>query len=256
MPRAVYSLSPDAWERPTSYDLHDSTKPNARRVAGKAGNHGHADASLARRASSNYQFFAPGGFVFLFSQLAVGFQNHLKRVFQVFASFIQSLALRVDPRYFLHPGSPPITHLLICSSQLHICIFIAFGLLVQPLSVGGIVQKPLDESSSTRVNDHRCLLTLKFIHRAYSCIPNTVRQVGNLRIVGSDNEQVVQPQRTPSPLVIDPIHTGSHRPSTRPPIHSTSSAAGHSASSGRQVASLDIRIFFQKSLFVIKFFLR
>ena len=57
-----------------------------------------------------------------------------------------------------------------------------------------------------------------------------------------------------------PIGSNSHplatRPSTRPPIHSTSSVAGHSASSGRQVASLDLMIFFQKSLFVIKFFLR
>ena len=28
-------LSPDAWERPTSYGLHDSTKPNACRLPGK-----------------------------------------------------------------------------------------------------------------------------------------------------------------------------------------------------------------------------
>jgi hypothetical protein len=130
-PAQCIRLSPDAWERPTSYDLHDSTKPNACRLPGRAGNHERADASRARRVSSNYQFFAPGGFVFLFSQLAVGFQNHLKRVLQVLASFIQGLALRVDPRYLLHPGSPPIIHLLICSSQLHICMFIAFGLFVQ-----------------------------------------------------------------------------------------------------------------------------
>ena len=99
-----------------------------RRTAG--GNSSTLNAQQARRVS-NYRFFAPGGFGFLFSQLAVGFRNHLKRVSQVLASFIQSLALCVDPLYFLHPSSPPIIHLLISSSQLHICIFIAFGSSVQ-----------------------------------------------------------------------------------------------------------------------------
>ena len=46
------------------------------------------------------------------------------------------------------------------------------------------------------------------------------------------------------------------RPSTRPPIHSTPSAAGHSAFVWSAGCTLDTMIFFQKSLFVIKFFLR
>ena len=66
-PAPCIRLSPDPLERPTSYGLHDSTKPNACRLPGKAGNHERADASRARRVLSNYQFFAPGGFVFLFS---------------------------------------------------------------------------------------------------------------------------------------------------------------------------------------------
>ena len=41
---------------------------------------------------------------------------------------------------------------------------------------------------------------LKFIHGAYPCIPNAVRQIRNLCIVRSDNEHVVQPQRRTSTL--------------------------------------------------------
>ena len=71
--------------------------------------------------------------------------NHSKRIFQVLASLFQSLALGVNPRNFFHPGSPPITHLLVRSGQFHVCIFLAFGLLVQSLAAREIVQKPLDE---------------------------------------------------------------------------------------------------------------
>ena len=83
--------------------------------------------------------------MFFFGQFAVGLQNHLKRIFQVLASLFQSLALGVNPRNFFHPGSPPITHLLVRSGQFHVCIFLAFGLLVQSLPAREIVQKPLDE---------------------------------------------------------------------------------------------------------------
>ena len=47
-----------------------------------------------------------------------------------------------------------------------------------------------------RVDDHRCLLTLKFIYRtSHSRVRNTLRQVGDLCIVGSDNKQVLQLKR-------------------------------------------------------------
>ena len=138
-------LFPDAWERPTSCDWWDSTKPNACRLPDKAGSRVRAGAFRARRASSKHQFLAPRGFVFFFGQFAIGLQNHLKRIFQVLASLFQSLALGVNPRNFFHPGSPPITHLLVRSGQFHVCIFLAFGLLVQSLPAREIVQKPLDE---------------------------------------------------------------------------------------------------------------
>ena len=132
-------LFPDAWERPTSCDWWDSTKPN------KAGSRVHAGAFRARRASSKHQFLAPRGFVFFFGQFAIDLEDHSKRIFQVLASLFQSLALGVNPRNFFHPGSPPITHLLVRSGQFHACIFLAFGLLVQSLAAREIVQKPLDE---------------------------------------------------------------------------------------------------------------
>ena len=138
-------LFPDAWERPTSCDWWDSTKPNACRLPDKAGSRVRAGAFRARRASSKHQFLAPRGFVFFFGQFAIGLQNHSKRIFQVLASLFQSLALGVNPRNFFHPGSPPITHLLVRSGQFHVCIFLAFGLLVQSLAAREIVQKPLDE---------------------------------------------------------------------------------------------------------------
>jgi hypothetical protein len=126
-------LSADAWERPTPYGWWDARS----RV--------RAGAFRARRVSSKHDFFAPRGFVFFFGQLAICLQNHLQRIFQVLASFFQSLAVSVNPRNFLHPGSPPITHLLVRSRQLHACIIFAFGLAVQSLTAGQIVQKPLDE---------------------------------------------------------------------------------------------------------------
>ena len=132
-------LFPDAWERPTSCEWWDSTKPN------KAGSRMHAGAFRARRASSKHQFLAPRGFVFFFGQFAICFQNYSKRIFQVLASLFQSLALGVNPRNFFYPGSPPITHLVVRSGQFHVCIFLAFGLLVQSLPAREIVQKPLDE---------------------------------------------------------------------------------------------------------------
>jgi hypothetical protein len=138
-------LLPDAWERSTSCDWWDSTKPNACRLPDKAGSRVRAGAFRARRASSNHQFLAPRGFVFFFGQFTVGLQNHLKRIFQVLASLFQSLPLGVNSRNFFHPGSPPITHLLVRSGQFHFCTFLAFGLLVQSLPAREIVQKPLDE---------------------------------------------------------------------------------------------------------------
>ena len=111
-------LFPDAWERPTSCDWWDSTKPNACRLPDKAGSRVRAGAFRARRASSKHQFLAPRGFVFFFGQFAIGLEDHSKRIFQVLASLFQSLALGVNPRNFFHPGSPPITHLLV-----HFCFF-------------------------------------------------------------------------------------------------------------------------------------
>jgi hypothetical protein len=132
---APYScLPPDAWERLMSYGSRDSTKPSACVLHDRAGSRGCVGAFRARCASSKHHFFAPGGLVFLFGQFSIGLQNHLKRILQVLASLFQSLALGVDPWNFLHPGSPPITHLLVCRSQLHVCIFIEFGLAVQPLA--------------------------------------------------------------------------------------------------------------------------
>ena len=138
-------LFPDAWERSTSCDWWDSTKPNACRLPDKAGSRVRAGAFRARRASSNHQFLAPRGFVFFFGQFAIGLEDHSKRIFQVLASLFQSLALGVNSRNFFHPGSPPIIHLLVRSGQFHLCIFLAFGLLVQSLAAREIVQKPLDE---------------------------------------------------------------------------------------------------------------
>ena len=138
-------LFPDAWERPTSCDWWDSTKPNACRLPDKAGSRVRAGAFRARRASSKHQFRAPRGFVFFFGQFAIDLEDHSKRIFQVLASLFQSLALGVNPRNFFHPGSPPITHLLVRSGQFHFCTFLAFGLLVQSLPAREIVQKPLDE---------------------------------------------------------------------------------------------------------------
>ena len=90
-------LSPDAWERPTSYGWRDSTKPNACRLPDKAGSRVRAGAFRARRASSKHEFLAPRGFVFFFGQLAICLQNHFKRILQVLASLFQSLALGVNP---------------------------------------------------------------------------------------------------------------------------------------------------------------
>ena len=144
--RALCScLSPDVGERPTSYGSRDSTRPNACRLHDKAGSRVRAGAFRARRASSEHQFFAPSGFVFLFGQFSIGLQNHFKRILQVLASLFQSLALGVNARNFFHPGCPPIIHLLVRRGQLHAHIFIGFGLLVQSLAANEIVQKPLDE---------------------------------------------------------------------------------------------------------------
>ena len=143
---ALFSrLFPVAWEPPTSCDWWDSTNPNACHLPDKASSRVRACAFRARRASSKHQFLAPRGFVFFFGQFAIGLEDHSKRIFQVLASLFQSLALGVNPRNFFHPGSPPITHLLVGSGQFHVCTFLAFGLLVQSLAAREIVQKPLDE---------------------------------------------------------------------------------------------------------------
>ena len=47
-------LSPDAWERPTSYGWRDSTKPNACRLPDKAGSRVLQVLFRARRASSKH----------------------------------------------------------------------------------------------------------------------------------------------------------------------------------------------------------
>ena len=138
-------LSPDDGERPTSYGCRDSTRHNACYLPDTASSRVRAGAFRARYASSKHYFFAPRGFVFLFGQFSIGLQDHFKRILQVFASLFQSLALGVDARNFLHPGSPPIIHLLVGRGQLHAHIFIGFGLLVQSLAANEIVQKPLDE---------------------------------------------------------------------------------------------------------------
>jgi hypothetical protein len=138
-------LFTDAREWPTSCEWWDSTKPNACRLPDKAGSRVRAGAFRARRASSKHQFLAPRGFVFFFGQFAIGLEDHSKRIFQVLASLFQSLALGVNPRNFFHPGSPPITHLLVRSGQFHVCIFLAFGFLVQSLAAREIAQQPLDE---------------------------------------------------------------------------------------------------------------
>jgi hypothetical protein len=138
-------LSPDAWERPTSYGWRDSTKPNACRLHDKAGSRVRAGAFRSRRASSKHDFFASRGFVFFFGELAICLQNHFKCILQVLASLFQSLALSVNPWNFLYPGSPPVTHLLVRRGQLHAHIFIGFGLLVQSLAANEIAQKRLDE---------------------------------------------------------------------------------------------------------------
>ena len=144
--RALCScLSPEVRERPTSYGWRDSTRPNACYLPDTAGNRVYAGAFRARYASSKHYFFAPNGFVFSFSQFSIGLQHHFKRILQVFASLFQSLTLGINTRNFLHPGSPPITHLLVRRGQLHAFIFIGFGLLVQSLSANEIVQKRLDE---------------------------------------------------------------------------------------------------------------
>ena len=137
-------LFPDAWERLTSCEWWDFAEPNSCRLPDKAGSRVRAGAFRARRASSKHQFLAPRGFVF-FGQFAICLQNHFKCIFQVLANLFQSLALGVKPRNFFHPGSPPITRLLVRSGQFHACIFLAFGLLVQSLQAREIVQKPLDE---------------------------------------------------------------------------------------------------------------
>ena len=138
-------LSPDAGERPTSYGYRDSSRQNACYLPDTAGSRVRAGAFRARYASSKHDLFAPRGFVFLFGEFSIGLQDHFKRILQVFASLFQSLALGVDARNFLHPGSPPIIYLLIGRGQLHAHIFIGFGLLVQSLAANEIVQKPLDE---------------------------------------------------------------------------------------------------------------
>ena len=53
-----------------------------------------------------------------------------------------------------------------------------------------------------RVDDYRYLLSLKFVHRADSCVRNPVRQLGNLCIVRSDNEHLVHAQQTASALAL------------------------------------------------------
>jgi hypothetical protein len=125
--------------------VEDSTKPNAGRLPDKAGNRVRTGASRARHTSSKHDFFAQRGFVFFSRQLAIGLQNHLKRILQVLASLYQSHALAVSSRIFLHPGGPQIIHLLVRRRQLHVCIILAFGLVVQSLPAGQIAQKPLDE---------------------------------------------------------------------------------------------------------------
>ena len=90
-------LFPNAWERPTSCEWWDSTKPNACRLPDKAGSRVHAGALRARRASSKHQFLAPRRFVFFFGQFAIGLEDHSKRIFQVLASLFQSLTLGVTP---------------------------------------------------------------------------------------------------------------------------------------------------------------
>jgi hypothetical protein len=144
-PALCSCLPPDGGERLRSYGWRDSTRPSACRLPDTAGSRVRAGAFRAPYASSEHQFFAPSGFVFSFGQLAIGLQDHFKRILQVLASLFQSLALGVDARNFLHPGCPPIVHLLVCRSQLHACIFIGFGLVVQSLAANEIVQKPLDE---------------------------------------------------------------------------------------------------------------
>jgi hypothetical protein len=138
-------LPPDAWELLMSYGSRDSTKPSAYLLRDRASSRVRAGVFRARRASSKHHLFASSGLVFFFSQFSIGLQNHFKRIFQVLASLFQSLALGVDPRNFLHPRSPPITHVLVRRGQLHVCIFIGFRLVVQSLAANEIVQKPLDE---------------------------------------------------------------------------------------------------------------
>jgi len=142
--RALCScLSPDVGERPTSYGWRDSSRPNACRLPIKLA--AVCAQVLFELASSEHQFFAPSGFVFLFGQFSIGLQNHFKRILQVLASLFQSLALGISARNFFHPGRPPIIHLLVRRGQLHAHIFIGFGLLVQSLAANQIVQKRLDE---------------------------------------------------------------------------------------------------------------
>jgi hypothetical protein len=129
MPRGVYSFISRCLGRADVLRLAGFHQAECLAPLDKAGSRGREGAFRARRASNKYQFFAPGRLVFLLGQFAIGFQNHLKCVLQVFASLFQRLPLGVDPRNFLYPGSPPITHLLVCGGQLHVCIFIAFGVL-------------------------------------------------------------------------------------------------------------------------------
>jgi hypothetical protein len=138
-------LFPYPWERLTSCEWWDSTKRNACPLLDKADSRVQAGAFRARRALSKHQFLAPRGFVFFFGQFSIGLEDHSKRILQVLTNLFQCLALGVNPGNFLHPGSPPITHLLVRSGQFHRCIFLACGLLVQSVAAREIVQKPLDE---------------------------------------------------------------------------------------------------------------
>ena len=69
-----------------------------------------------------------------FRQLAIRFEHHPERVLQVLAGLFQRVPLRVNPRNFFHPGSPAVTYLLVCGSQLHPAIVLVSEWFVHAFS--------------------------------------------------------------------------------------------------------------------------
>ena len=95
---------------------------------------GQANTNSSRRVGSCF-----------FGQFAVGLEDHSKRIFQVLASLSKILPWVLTPGTSSTKPAHQLPTCLYTSGQFHVCIFLAFGLLVQSLAAREIVPKPLDE---------------------------------------------------------------------------------------------------------------